>query len=156
MDFRQGRFGINCSTSSGPFSVCRTCNMTIREIINFLSQDRTHMQQGLFPDVQQMYLLQSLLTFDEVSMRALLGANLKPAEFLKLEQTCLADVIVEESGNEHLRIEDIPVSVDAKRIPSAVPVAAPPVTTPPIGIEVKWILTVLYIHVECIELGMLG
>ena len=132
-----------------PYAICRICKMTIKEIINFLNPDRTHMQQGLFPDVQQMYLLQSIISFDEISMRALLGANLNPAEFLKLDQTCLADVIVEESGNEHLRIEDIP---DAKRLPSAVPVATPPVTTHPINIEVNRILAILYLHVECIEL----
>ena len=106
-----------------PFSVCRVCDMKIREVIDFLNQDRTHMQQGLFPDVQQTYLLQSTMTFDEVSLRALVGADLKASEFLKLEQTCLADVIVEESGNEHLRIEDVSISFDGKQPPLA---AGPP------------------------------
>ena len=77
--------------------------MKISEMMSFLDQDRLHMQQGLFPDVQQMYLLHSSLNFDEVSLRALAGAPLKSSDFLKLEQTCLADVIVEEGGNEHLR-----------------------------------------------------
>ncbi len=117
---------------TGTFNVCRACDMTIREIIDFLSQDRTHMQQGLFPDVQQMYLLQSMMMFDEISLRALVGADLKASEFLKLEQTCLADVVVEESGNEHLRIEDVSISFDGKK-PSA-EVAPPPLTTPPIDI----------------------
>ena len=75
------------------------------------------MQQGLFPDVQQTYLLQSIISFDEITMRALLGARLNAAEFLKLEQTCLADVIVEEDGNEHLRIGDIPLSFEGKPPP---------------------------------------
>ena len=84
--------------------------MKISEMVDFLSQDRTHMQQGFFPDVQQMYLLHSSINFDEVSLRALVGAPLKANEFLKLEQTCLADVIVEESGNEYLRMHETHIS----------------------------------------------
>ena len=91
------------SFNTGTLAICRVCNMKISEMMNFLDQDRLHMQQGLFPDVQQMYLLHSSLNFDEVSLRALAGAPLKSNDFLKLEQTCLADVIVEEGGNEHLR-----------------------------------------------------
>lgn len=81
-------------------------DMKISEIIDFMSDNRTHIQQGMFPDVQQAYLLQSNLMLDEVSLRALVGASLKPSEFLKLDQTCLADVILEEKGSEHLRIEE--------------------------------------------------
>lgn len=91
------------SYNTGTLSICRVCNMKISEMMNFLDHERLHMQQGLFPDVQQMYLLHSSLNFDEVSLRALAGAPLKSNDFLKLEQTCLADVIVEEGGNEHLR-----------------------------------------------------
>ena len=88
--------------------------MKLCELVEFLNQDRTHMKQGLilnkrhgmYSDIQQMYLLESVLAFDEISLRALLGSNLKASEFLKLEQTCLADVIAEEGGNKHLRIED--------------------------------------------------
>ena len=88
--------------------------MKLCELVEFLNQDRTHIKQGLiqhkrhgmYSDIQQMYLLDSILAFDEISLRALLGSNLKASEFLKLEQTCLADVIAEEGGNKHLRIED--------------------------------------------------
>ena len=45
------------------------------------------------------------LPIDEVSCKALVGAPLKANEFLKIEQTHLADVIVEE-GNEHLRMHE--------------------------------------------------
>ena len=63
------------------------------------------MQQGIFPDVQQSYILHSQLSFDEVSCKVLLGAPLKQNEFLKIDQTCFANVISEESGNEHLRLQ---------------------------------------------------
>ena len=39
----------------------------------------------------------------QVSCKALIGAPLKSNEFLKLEQTHLADIIAEEAGNEHYR-----------------------------------------------------
>ena len=84
-------------------TICRICDMKISEMVEFLTQSRVHMQQGIFPDVQQMYLLHSALSFEEVSCKALIGAPLSPNEFLKLEQTFLADIVVEEEGNEHLR-----------------------------------------------------
>ena len=74
------------------------------------------MQQGIFPDVQQSYLLHSALNFDEVSCKALVGAPLKANEFLKVEQTHLADIIAEEVGNEHLRMQEgTPASPDPKK-----------------------------------------
>ena len=94
-------------------SVCKACDVKISEIVIFLNQDREHMQQGIFPDVQQSYLLHSALNFDEVSCKALIGAPLKANEFLKIEQTHLADVIAEEAGNEHLRMQEgAPTSPD--------------------------------------------
>ena len=129
-DSRRMTYGMmGMASGTGTFNVCRVCDMSIREIIDFLAQDRTHMQQGLFPDVQQMYLLQSNMTFDEISLRALVGADLKASEFLKLEQTCLADVILEESGNEHLRIEDVSISFDGKQPPVPALTMPPPNTT---------------------------
>ena len=74
-------------------------------MLAFLDPERPHMQQGLFPDVQQSYLLQCNLSIDEVSLRALVGAPLKSSDMLKLEQTCLSEVILEEEGNKGLRSE---------------------------------------------------
>ena len=97
-------------------SVCKACNLKISEIVIFLNQDREHMQQGIFPDVQQSFLLHSALNFDEVSCKALVGAPLKANEFLKVEQTHLADIIAEEAGNEHLRMQEgAPASPDPKK-----------------------------------------
>ena len=91
-------------------SVCKFCDMSVTEMVAFLDPDRPHMQQGLFANVQQMYLLECRLSFDEIALRALLGASLKANEFLKLEQTSLADIVAEESGNEYLRTTDQIVS----------------------------------------------
>ena len=99
-------FSMRSGFGSSALELCQVCDLTISEIVEFLHQDRVHMQQGLFPDVQQSYILTSTITFDEVSVKALIGAPLTSSEFLKLEQTHLADVIAEESGNEHYR-EDV-------------------------------------------------
>ena len=48
--------------------VCQSCECKISEMVEFLYADREHMQQGVFPDVQQSYLLHSALNFDEVSL----------------------------------------------------------------------------------------
>ena len=47
-------------------AVCRACDCRISEIVEFLNPDREHMKQGIFPDIQQSYILHSALTFDEV------------------------------------------------------------------------------------------
>ena len=105
---RIGRFAsVGVLYGSDTLSVCKACDMKISEMVEFLNLDREHMKQGLFPDVQQSYLLHSALGFDEVSCKALVGAPLKANEFLKIEQTPLADVIAEEAGNEHLRSHEI-------------------------------------------------
>ena len=103
---------------SDTLSICRICDMKLSEMVEFLTQSRVHMQQGIFPDVQQMYLLHSNISFDEVSLKALIGAPLSPNEFLKLDQTFLADVIVEEEGNEHLR-DDAHVTSPVNFVPPA-------------------------------------
>ena len=66
---RMGRFATlgvlyGCDT----LAVCRACECKISEMVEFLNSDREHMQQGIFPDVQQSYLLHSALNFDEVSL----------------------------------------------------------------------------------------
>jgi len=43
------------------------------------------------------------IMYDLDFCKALMGSQLKSNEFLKLEQTYLADVIAEEPGNEHYR-----------------------------------------------------
>ena len=69
MYFRVDRFATlgvlyGCDT----LAVCRACGCKISEMVEFLNSDREHMQQGIFPDVQQSYLLHSALNFDEVSL----------------------------------------------------------------------------------------
>ena len=61
------------------------------------------MKQGLFPDIQESYILSSQITYDGDFCRALMGAKLTSNEFLKLEQTQLAGVILEEPGSEYLK-----------------------------------------------------
>lgn len=73
------------------------------EIFQFLNQDRLHMQQGLFPHVQQSYVLNVSLEMDYDMYLVLLGADLKQKDFLKIDQTCLADVISEEPEYQHFR-----------------------------------------------------
>ena len=47
----------------------------------------------------------------QVFCKALVGVTLKDSEFLKLEQTHLADIIAEEDGNEHFRAASADVSM---------------------------------------------
>ena len=52
-------------------SVCKACDLSISDMINFLSEDRVHMKQGIFLDVQQSYILHSTISFDEASLLTL-------------------------------------------------------------------------------------
>ncbi|XP_019854420.1 PREDICTED: uncharacterized protein LOC105313451 [Amphimedon queenslandica] len=100
----RGPFGASMAHfNTSVLNLCRNCDMMLSEMLAFLDSERPHMQQGLFPDVQQSYILQCNLGLDEVSLRALIGAPLKSSDMLKLEQTCLSEVILEEEGNEGLR-----------------------------------------------------
>ena len=96
MEVRMG-YGNNCLTC------CQDLDIPFRELLDFLDKDRLHMEQGFFPDVQDNCILSCAIDYDADFHRALMGSQLKSQEFLKIEQTKLADVIAEEPGNEHYR-----------------------------------------------------
>ena len=68
-------------------------------MVKFLSSNRLHMQQAMFPEVKHSHVLHSPLSFDEISCKVLLGIPLKQSEFLKVDQSCLGNVISEEAGS---------------------------------------------------------
>ena len=68
-------------------------------MVEFLSSNRLHMQQAMFPEVKHSHVLHSPLSFNEISCKVLLGIPLKQSEFLKVDQTCLGDVISEDTGS---------------------------------------------------------
>ena len=107
---REGRY-----SSYGPdvLSCCQFLDIPLQEMLDFLDPDRLHMQQGLFPEVQANYILTCSISYDTDFCKALMGSQLKANEFLKLEQTYLADVIAEEPGNEHYRDENLGLKVAA-------------------------------------------
>lgn len=102
---------FNILYGNGVRSICKACDVHISEMVNFLSADRVHMQQGIFPEIQQDNLLHSCLDFDEVSCKALIGAPLKQAELLSIDQTSLAKIVAEESGND-LKMDGLVRPVD--------------------------------------------
>ena len=96
---REGRF----SYGTDVLGACQFLNIPLKEMLEFLDKDRVHMQQGFFPDVQDSHILSSSISYDSDFCKALMGSQLKSNDFLKLEQTKLADVIAEEPGNTHYR-----------------------------------------------------
>jgi len=56
---RYGGYGID------PISLCSFLDIPLQEVLDFLDQDRLHMQQGFFPDVQHRAssLMSSTVTF---------------------------------------------------------------------------------------------
>jgi len=98
---RYGGYGID------PISLCSFLDVPLQEVLDFLDQERLHMQQGFFPDVQHTYILSSTLSYDTDVCKALMGADLKQNDFLKIEQTYLADVIAEEPEHQHLRDQTV-------------------------------------------------
>ena len=86
-----------------PITLFWFLDMPLQEILDFLDQDRLHMQQGFFPDIQHSSILQSKLSYDTDWFKALMGADLKQNDFLKIEQTYLADIVAQEPEYQHFR-----------------------------------------------------
>lgn len=99
----ENTFGVGID----PISLSTFLDVSLRDILEFLDQDRLHMQQGLFPDLQHTYILSQQLYVDTDVCKALLGADMKQSDFLKIEQTYLADVIAAEPENQHLRDQTV-------------------------------------------------
>ena len=97
---REGRFG---GYGADVLTTCQFLSIPLQEMLEFLDRERKHMQQGFFPEVQDSYILTCSITYDSDFCKALMGSQLKATEFLKIEQTLLADVIAEEPGNQHYR-----------------------------------------------------
>ena len=89
--------GVDCISS------CQFLDISIMDVMDFLAKDRPHMKQGLFPAVRDNYILSSSITFDPDFCKVLMGSKVTSNEFLKLEQTALADIVVEEPGSEHVK-----------------------------------------------------
>ena len=89
--------------SADPVGLSVMLDIPLGEILVFLNMEREHINQGFFPDLQDNYLLNSNCAYDLDYFKALVGSQLKSEEFLKLEQTFLADVITEEPRKEHYR-----------------------------------------------------
>ncbi|KAI6657958.1 hypothetical protein LOD99_15675 [Oopsacas minuta] len=84
-------------------ALCKACDMTTTDFLHFLDQDRPIIQQGIFPEIQTNYTLNCTLNMDEVVLKGIIGAHLRTSEFMKLEQTSLAEIIAVEEGNEQYR-----------------------------------------------------
>ena len=101
-----------------PLNVCKACDISLSTLLEFLSSEREHMKHGLFSEVQHSYILHSVLTCEEIVVKAIIGCRLLNAEFLRLEQTCLADVVAEEPGGERYRSSQGPgVASQADGVP---------------------------------------
>lgn len=83
--------------------MCSVLDVSCLEIFNFVNPDRLHTQQGLFPNIMQNNILNLTLELDYDMYLVLQGASLKQKDFLKIDQTYLADVIFEEPEYCHLR-----------------------------------------------------
>ncbi len=76
------------------------CQMTPTELIHFLSPSRLHCKQELI-EIESQYrdtLSGSLIKMPKECMWALLGAQLSASEFLKIDKTVVAEVLLEEPG----------------------------------------------------------
>ena len=101
--FIQSNTKVGAAKFTDVLSAYGFLKMPLKIILEFLDKDRLHMQQGIFPEVDESYIFICILRFDPDFFKALMGYKLKSNDFLKLEQTPLADVIAEEPGNEHYR-----------------------------------------------------
>ena len=59
---KKNLFGSYCGIDM--VHMCIVMDVPFLELLNFLNQDYLHMQQGLFPNVQQSYVLSNSLEMD--------------------------------------------------------------------------------------------
>ena len=76
---------------------CQMLDIPLKEVLEFLSNDRPHIKEGFFPDEEDYVVYHPDLC------KALTYSQLKSKDFQKIEHTKLADVIAEEPGKEHFR-----------------------------------------------------
>ena len=102
---RQSGRGDIVEYEINPITLAEFLEITLQEIVEFLNQDHLHIQQGLFPDIEHSSsaIFTEQFYIDPHFHKILLGADVKQNDFLKLEQTCLADVIAAEPEHQHLR-----------------------------------------------------
>ena len=98
---RRGGFGGFGGGMGDLTSTCGTLDLPLLEMLDFLSSEREHMQHGLFPDINQTYMLSNAIRFDGEILKGLVGGKLSSSEFLKVESTPLGDILAEEPGSEH-------------------------------------------------------
>ena len=97
--YKNGSFGHGESS----LAYCELLDISLKDAMEFLHKDRLHMQQGVFPNIQNPYIFCGQLSYDTDFCQALMGFRVGSNAFIKLEQTLLADVIKEEPGNERYR-----------------------------------------------------
>ena len=95
--------GRHTDFAIGALSVCKNCDIRISEMVEFLSSKRLHVQQAMFPNINQNHVLHSELTLDGVLCKVLVGVPLRQNEFLKIDGTCLGEVMSEEAGNKDVQ-----------------------------------------------------
>ena len=124
-----GGYGVDVLT------MCQFLEIPLQEMLDFLGQERLHMAQGFFPEIEPGYIFSCSLAYDVDFCKALMGSQLKDNEFLKLEQTYLADVIAEEPGNEHYRDENLGLGLKSSE-PIAPGASSGEIPYDPNGLEV--------------------
>ena len=91
-------------TGSDCVTISQFMGIPIMEVLGFIKKERLHMKQGLFPRIDDhTYMKADQIAYDFDFCKVLMGLKMTDNEFLKLEQTLLADVIAEEPGNKHLK-----------------------------------------------------
>ena len=82
-------------------ATCKVLDLSLLEVMEFFTSERKHMEDGIFPDINQTYILTSSIRLESEVGKALLGGKLSSSEYLKVDNTPLGDILAEEPGSEH-------------------------------------------------------
>lgn len=95
-DRRQSGSGSDCVTIS------RFLEIPIMEVLNFITNERLHMKQEIFPEIRRYNALHGQINYQLDFCKVLMGLKMTDSELMKLEGTILDDVVKEEPDNKYL------------------------------------------------------
>ena len=96
-------FGHTTANALLPATVARFARLDAHQLMHFLSDSRAHIKQGLIGMTEQRLkglLLESRLTMSMEAVAAFSGVNLTEEQIIKLDKTCLCEVLLEEGTHE--------------------------------------------------------
>ena len=100
--YEEPQYGLKAKSLDAK-TISGLLDIPILEVLGFIRKDRLHMKQGLFPETLKDSALSGQIAYEFDFLLILIGSKVTDNVFLKLKNTFMGDVILEEPRNKHLK-----------------------------------------------------